>query len=279
MDEDRIRLLASSETEVALSPTTRTRRLMHRLPLAAAAVLLFLAGPTTHAQVLDPGRQIEKGQIQITAAADGGAVEVPPDASNPSQDVPSSPSSNVQAPTSEVAIPGQVDRDRSLSGHTDLREIADLLFDQGFDPGEPGSLAMSTAIRDFEARAGLPQSGQPTARLLDALRATPTPTPWGAVAFGPQAKRFGMSWNLPTRHEALSQAKAHCRASDCSQVLSFYGTRCGALAASSMAYYISSRGDEDHARADALNRCEMQGATCRVIGSVCANGSAVAVRP
>ena len=162
---------------------------------------------------------------------------------------------------------------RAVSDPIYLREIGDRLFDQGFDPGEAGSPAMASAVHGFEDRAGLPRTDQPTPQLLDALRNTKPPSPWGAIAFGPRAKRYGLTWGKPNRREALSQARVHCGTVDCTQVVSFSGKRCGALAASSASYFMAWRDDMDHARDEALQRCGGRGAACRVVGAVCADGS------
>ena len=232
--------------------------------------------PDHHPQIPAAYDQIIGGRIYLASTKDGdGAAETAPRVELESPGAPSGTESKPAPsppPAAQVAVL-EPSSNRTVSDIIYLREIGDRLFDQGFDPGDANSPAMASAIRAFEARAGLPQSGQPTTQLLDALRTTRPPSTWGAIAFGPQKKRLGLTWDEPSRREALSQARLHCGTSDCTQVVSFSGQHCGALAMSSHSYFMAWHDDMDHARDDALKRCGAHGTACQVVSAVCADGS------
>ncbi len=228
--------------------------------------------PDHHPQTPASYNEITGGRVYLAPTDEGSAPRI--DAPTPERpaDTPSKPAPAAQPAAAQVASL-EASPNRTVSDPIYLREIGDRLFDQGFDPGDADSAAMVSAIQGFEGRAGLPRTDRPTPQLLDALRNTRPPSPWGAIAFGPRAKRFGLTWDKPSRREALSQARKHCGAVDCTQVVSYSGKQCGALAASSVSYFMAWRDDMDHAREEALKQCGARGIACRVVDAVCADGS------
>ena len=155
-----------------------------------------------------------------------------------------------------------------------LKEIKDRLFDQGLNPGDPGSPAMAAAIRAYEEEANLPIESQPTVRLLSSLRDRPLPGPWASIALSRNLKHVGMAWNKKSRRTAITEAQDRCGSDDCALVESFVGPHCGAVAISDDVGWGMIWGhDEEHARAAALDRCALSGPPCRIISAVCADGS------
>jgi hypothetical protein len=154
-----------------------------------------------------------------------------------------------------------------------LNEIKDRLFEQNFNPGNPGSQEMTDAIHGFETKAGLPLSDQPTLGLLQSLRNAAALGPWAAIVYGKEVDKWGMSWSANSRREALAEAKARCGSDKCVAQQSFFANRCGALAQSPKSWAISWRTDETLAHRAALERCEKNGASCRIVAAVCSDGS------
>ena len=152
-------------------------------------------------------------------------------------------------------------------------ETRDLLYEQNLEPGAVGSDTMRKAIQSFEKQAGLPDKDTPTEGLLDALRSAKSLSPWGAITVSSDVKAWGMSWNKPTRTSAVAEAKSRCGTGACTQELTFHGQGCGAFALSSKQWNVSHRDGGDAARKAAMSDCGKGGAACRVIGSVCADGS------
>ena len=221
--------------------------------------------------------QIIGGRVYLATTKDGLLADAAP--SHVEAEVVGAPATPEPKPAGAPAAPAaQVAALEPLSGRTIsdpiyLREIGDRLFDQGFDPGEPSSSTTTEAIRGFESRQGLPLTGLPTPDLLGVLRRTKPPSPWGAIAFGHRGMRFGLVWGKSGRREALAEARSDCGTSDCTDVVSFSGTQCGALATSSKSFYIAWKIDAAGARDDAIKQCETHGATCEVRRAVCADGS------
>ena len=229
--------------------------------------------PDHHPQIPAAYDQVIGGRIYLAATKDGdGVAEATPRADADSAGAPVAAASSPATPSAQVAAL-EPSPDRSISDPIYLREIQDRLFDQGFDPGDANSPAMASAIRSFETRAGLPPSGLPTGQLLDALRTTKPPATWGAIAFGRQKRRLGLSWAMSNRRDAQAQARLRCESQDCTQVVSFSGKNCGALALSPVSYFMAWHDDMDHARADALKQCGAQGTPCQIFSAVCADGS------
>ena len=190
---------------------------------------------------------------------------VPPPA--PRQDVAMTPA----PPPSVAEDPGA---NEQITDPARLKEIKDRLFDQGLNPGDPGSPAMVAAIRAYEEEANLPIENQPTARMLSSLRGRPLPGPWASMALSKKLKHFGMAWNIKSRRTAIAEAQGRCGSDDCAIVESFFGPHCGAVAISDdVGWSMMWRDDEEQARAAALDRCAKSGPQCRIIGAVCADGS------
>jgi hypothetical protein len=110
-------------------------------------------------------------------------------------------------------------------------------------------------------------------RLLQALRDAPPLKPWGSIAYAEGGKRWGMSWALDSRREALAEARRRCGADNCTAAISFFGHRCGAFAVSARGWSITWRDDAALARQGALDVCGQHGPTCHIVGAVCANGT------
>jgi hypothetical protein len=168
---------------------------------------------------------------------------------------------------------GKDQQEALITDQTLLEEIKDRLFEQNLDPGPPGSAGMASAIETYAGKAGLSSSGQPNAALLESLRKAPALSPWAAIAFAKGPRKWGMSWNLPSRREATLEAQKRCESDECTAVVSFFGHRCGAFAISAQGWGMTWRNDETLARQSALQICEKRGQNCRVIGAVCADGS------
>ncbi len=154
-----------------------------------------------------------------------------------------------------------------------LDEIKDRLFEQNYNPGNPGSQEMIDAIHGFETKAGLPMSDQPTLGLLQRLRNTAPLGPWAAIVYGKEVDKWGMSWNANSRREALAEARARCGSDKCLGQGSFFAHRCGALARSARSWAISWRTEETLAHQAALERCQKNGQSCQIAAAVCADGS------
>ncbi len=183
------------------------------------------------------------------------------------RDIPQRPASPAP-PVKTVA-----NEDRPIDDPTLLDEIKDRLYEQNFNPGDPGSPSMAAAIRGFESRTGLPLTGKPTQRVLSTLRETASLKPWGAITFARDVRKWGMSWGSPSRREALAVARARCGSEQCADQASFFGADCGAFALSSRSWSITWRGGSAPSRQAALDSCSRQGPDCRIIGAVCADGS------
>jgi Caspase domain/Domain of unknown function (DUF4189) len=155
-----------------------------------------------------------------------------------------------------------------------LRELSDRLYERNFDPETAdGKDRIQLAIRDFQARDNLPQTGEPTDGLLQRLRQLDDLKPWGSIVYGPDSAKWGISWNHPSRKTAVAEARARCGAGQCPLELSFYGGRCGAFALSDQSWSLLQRDTVQKAKDAALDACGKSGKSCRIIGAVCADGS------
>jgi hypothetical protein len=155
-----------------------------------------------------------------------------------------------------------------------LKEMQDRLYELNFDPAAPDREGMRVAIREFERQLGMPQTGDPTSGLLRRLRELGGLKPWGAIVFDKTAGKWGMSWGHTSRQEAVRTARSHCAGKPCAIELSFFGTSCGAFAVSDKGgWSMAARDDVQHSRAAAVSDCERLGRSCRVVGTVCADGA------
>ncbi len=128
-------------------------------------------------------------------------------------------------------------------------------------------------MREFERKNKLPITGLASVELLGRLRDAPLLKPWGAIVFDQQRAKWGMAWGADTRAAAVSGAEASCGAGGCPVEVSFFGATCAAFAHSSSGWSIDARADVARATEAALADCRKQGGECRVVASVCADGS------
>lgn len=163
-----------------------------------------------------------------------------------------------------------------------LDEIRDRLYERGFNPPGTASASASSsaswenAIRKYENANGLPDVGRPTRGLLQSLRDALPLKPWGTIAVAYQGSRvtnWGMSWGAPTRKQASNVARSRCGTGACNQELAFSGQSCGAFALSPNGWSVRTASTSGAAKDSALEDCGRRGGQCRIIGSVCADGS------
>jgi len=84
--------------------------------------------------------------------------------------------------------------------------------------------------------------------------------------------KWGMSWGHATRIGAVEGARSSC-GEQCSTELSFFGMECAAFAHSGKAWAIVARENVQRAKDAALAECRAKGEGCRIVASVCANGT------
>jgi len=161
----------------------------------------------------------------------------------------------------------------SISDPGLLREVRDRLYELNFDPGSPDADGLKAAIREFEAQGKLAQTGEATQGLLTRLREVGGLKPWGAIVYDKSAAKWGMAWDQPSRKEAVASARSQCGTTPCAAEVSFFGTACGAFAASATSWSMASRENIQDARQSALDGCGKSGKVCRVVGASCADGT------
>ena len=182
-----------------------------------------------------------------------------------------------EKPTQEARLSDtpRIDLDRlPITDPTKLAEISDHLYELNFDP-EPLSSknGIKIAIRDFQIKGSLPPTGEPTEGLLQRLRAAKDLKPWGSIVFDVKDKKWGMSWDQPSRKSAVSKARAKCGTTACPLELSFYGSNCGAFAALGGKWALVARDTVASARDAAIDQCTKTGKSCAVVGAICANSA------
>jgi hypothetical protein len=172
-----------------------------------------------------------------------------------------------------AAVPIAPDEKAQLRDPTLLREINDRLYELNFDT-EAGASGerMRTAIRQFEGRVKLAQTGVPTPGLLGRLRDLGGLKPWGAIVYSKPDGRWGMSWDHQSRKAAVEDARKTCGTDTCEVEVSFFGTSCGAFASSEASWALSTRDDIQRAKDAAIADCGKRGKTCRVVAASCADG-------
>ena len=158
-----------------------------------------------------------------------------------------------------------------------VKEAQERLYELNYDPGPAdGTVARMTeqAVREFEARSGLAPTGRLTEGLLRRLRSVGGLKPWGAIVFSETTQKWGMSWSHETRRAAVAAAQASCASSTspCAMALTFFGTECGAFGFSESRWSLVARDSTSKARLSALEECQKQGARCKVVATVCADG-------
>jgi hypothetical protein len=174
----------------------------------------------------------------------------------------------------EIAAAKLSEENAVIGDQTQLHEIRDRLYELNFDPGPldgPLGDAASQAIREYQATAQLPQTGEPTQGLLKRLRSAELPRPWGSIVYAQGRDKWGMSWDKSSRKEAVESARASC--GDCPAEVSFFGSECGAFAYSRGVWSLVARETVEQAKEVALAECRKRGKACRVIAAVCANGT------
>jgi hypothetical protein len=154
-----------------------------------------------------------------------------------------------------------------------LREVRDRLYELNFDPGSPDAEGLKAAISEFEAQSKLAQTGEPTQGLLTRLRAIGGLKPWGAIVYDKNGVKWGMAWDQASRKEAVASARSQCGTAQCAAEVSFFGTACGAFAASAVSWSMVSRDNIQDARQAALDGCGKNGKACRIVGASCADGA------
>jgi hypothetical protein len=177
-----------------------------------------------------------------------------------------------------LSVPSNVKADGSpIIEPALIKEVRDRLYELNFDPGPAdGSVGkeMRVAIQEFERQSKLTPTGTATQGLLRRLREIGGLKPWGAIVYGKQGGKWGMSWGEDTRKEAVARARASCGKGDACQVeISFFGTECGAFAYSGSSWAIVARDEIRKAKDAAIADCGKRGNTCRLIASVCADGA------
>lgn len=184
---------------------------------------------------------------------------------------PVAPAASQEARLSEP----RPDRDRMpLTGAVELRELRERLYALNFDPDQPDpNNGLRRAIGQYQQKAALPQTGEATEGLLDRLRETVDLQPWGSIVYDPDKEKWGISWNHRSRKAAVTDARGNCGTAKCAVELSFYGSRCGAFAVSRDSWALLDRESLQLAKDAALNSCAKSGKGCRIVGSVCADGT------
>ena len=167
----------------------------------------------------------------------------------------------------------RIDFDKlAITDPVKLTEISDRLYELNFDPEPLNSKnGIAVAIRDFQLKGGLPPTGEATEGLLQRLRTIQDVKPWGALVFDAKEKKWGMSWDQPSRKSAVGKARAQCGASTCPLELSFYGSNCGAFAALGGNWSLVARSTLAQARDAAIDQCSKTGKSCAIVGAICAN--------
>ena len=225
----------------------------HRLKIIAAESL------TKSSQVITAvPQQVEAPQAKLEAAAKAKA------------DIES------KAKVATIVKPGQSD-EKTINDPSLLKEARNRLYELNFDPGPiEGTRSDLTeqAVREFQAKSNLVQTGQLTDGLLRRLREVGELRPWGAIVYAKRNNKWGMSWAEATRKDAVANARKACsdQPQECSFELSFFGVECAVFAHSETSWSIVARDKIERAKEAALADCGKRGNSCRIIASVCADG-------
>jgi hypothetical protein len=155
-----------------------------------------------------------------------------------------------------------------------LKELSERLYEHNFDPeAADGRSVLALAITKFQEKSSIAPTGEATEGLLSRLRGLDDLKPWGSIVYDPDNDKWGISWDHPSRRSAVADARSHCGTNKCPIELSFYGNRCGAFAISDKSWSLVARNSVDEAKNAAIEQCNKAGRTCRIIGTVCADGS------
>ena len=158
-----------------------------------------------------------------------------------------------------------------------LKETRERLYELNFDPGPfegPDNEATRAAVREFARQNNLPATTVASMGLLRRLRAIGSLKPWGAIVYGRDSEKWGMSWGEETRQGAVARAQASCGGpKGCPVEVGFFGGECGAFAHSGTNWAIVARDAVAAAKEAALADCRKGGKPCEIIASVCASGA------
>jgi serine/threonine protein kinase len=153
-----------------------------------------------------------------------------------------------------------------------LAEIKERLYELNYDPDDGNDVSLRRAIVDFEIQNQLPQIGKPTQRLLVELRRARSVQPWGTIVYSRNANKWGMSWNNPSRKQAVVAARSSC-AGQCAIEASFFGANCGALGSGDGIWSIVSRATIEDAKQAVIAECRQKRKACQIVAAVCASGA------
>lgn len=112
----------------------------------------------------------------------------------------------------------------------------------------------------------------PVAALAVALAAPahaathPKKSSYGAIAYEPNRRATGYSYDFPSAREAKIEALKQCRDPACEVVISFHNA-CGAIARGTGKPYSSTGATRDEARAKALRLCGNN--ACEIVAWAC----------
>lgn len=209
---------------------------------------------------------------QMATSAERTASKQPePKPSTPaSKPLAAEPQPAEPAPARVAALPP----DTPVEDRSAIRQMQSKLHELNYDPGPADGMMGSrttNAIRAFERENGLKIAGRPTIGVLEAIRNKPVPSQWGALGFSPANKRIVRVSKLASRSGAERGIKGEC--SSCSQVLTYAGGNCGAIALSSRGWGWAVRSSLSDARQAATNICAQYGSGCEIKSAGCANGS------
>ena len=235
------------------------------------------------ATLKQPGLDIFQAfnQVGLAVKRDTGGSQQPWVSSSPIDGtfyfMPPTSQSQPQVALTQPFNPLRADPDRvPLTEPALLAELSERLYEHNFDPETPdGKNDLTRAITQFQQRASIPPTGEPTEGLLKRLREMGDPKPWGSIVFDPDSKKWGISWQYQSRRAAVNVARGSCDSSKCAVELSFYGNLCGAFALSErpLAWSMRQRDTVQKAKDAALDECNKAGKSCRIVGAVCADGS------
>ena len=118
---------------------------------------------------------------------------------------------------------------------------------------------MKVAVTEFEEQSRPAGTGEATQGSAGRLRDIGGLKPWGAIVYDKDAGKWGMSWEEPSRKNAVEQRATNAAPQNVVIEISFFGTSCGAFALSSAGFSIVSRDDIQKAKQAALDDCGKRG--------------------